>query len=494
MEDLGRTYHEAEEGTHFCKVLNAKHPIKYNWKCLIPGCPMSGKVFTRKEYINEHWRDTRQHGPEWQVQATKPQKPGRKGREGQKSRESSTEERAHLFKATKGLFPRRWQEYKSKELERIKKYAVNEFLARHLNYLRDGLPIPPGPLPDLLLAVECLNLPYIDSWESFKHPQFKVWLKDHLHEVVIGCHRDVFGACIATGIAELNLLLASDVHDQGDRAKKEAANKVKALHAVAACIEEQDSGVVQHLSNHTCAFMDKAQRHYQYICFESNPVQEVDEAVQMRLFDWKGSEAGRQAKRKNGVDGLAHRKRRLQNLGFEEDEAVAKAEGRFSDAEKDDSDEEEKWQPWYHSFDTITEVSSFVVDHPKSKAQILLEWVKKYKSVGARVNVSSARNLEALVEPGITCGDPELTTVLLETDDSTVGISSQPVEAMEVAAENPAHHAGARSFLTPTTRELPNVSLAERRMEVQKNIVPTKLRSEFAIHADKDVNAPANGL
>ncbi|CAM6104357.1 unnamed protein product [Calypogeia fissa] len=153
MEDLGRTYPEAKERTHFYKVLNAKHRIKYEWKCLIPGCPMSGKVFTRKDYINEHWRDTRQHGPEWQVQATKPLKLGRKGREGQKSRESSTEERAHLFKATKGLFPRRWQEYKSKELERIKKYAVNEFLARHLNYLRDGQPIPLGPLPDLLLAV-----------------------------------------------------------------------------------------------------------------------------------------------------------------------------------------------------------------------------------------------------------------------------------------------------------------------------------------------------
>ncbi|CAM6082030.1 unnamed protein product [Calypogeia fissa] len=77
-------------------------------------------------------------------------------------------------------------------------------------------------------------------------------------------------------------------------------------------------------------------------------------------------------------------------------------QGRFSDAEKDDSDEEEKWQPWYASFDTITEVESFVVDHPKSKPHVLLEWAKKYKacdlgkSTAARVNVNSAGNLGSL--------------------------------------------------------------------------------------------------
>ncbi|CAM6104356.1 unnamed protein product [Calypogeia fissa] len=371
--------------------------------------------------------------------------------------------------------------------------------------------------------------------------------------MLTGCHRDMFGACIATGIAQFNSILASVVDEQGDRKKNEVANSLKALHAVASCIEGHDSGVEQHLLNHTCAFMDRAQRHYQYVSFESNPVQEVDEAVQMRFSDWKGSKAGRQAKQKNGVDGLAHRKWRLRNLGFEEDEAIAKAEGRFSDAEKMIQMRKRNGS-LVEPATVMANLDNFIC-HP----EVAQEAVEEPRMGG----LAATNEIVMLDIVTRTCGDPKLTTVslsMLETDatesslnadDTTVGKSSMEVEVPEVAApericnegeqvqcvhvesekeahicnegeqvqcmhvesekeahicnegeqvqcvhveSEEAHHANTRSFLTPTTRELPNASLAERRMEVQKNIVPTKLWSQFATFTDKGDEDPNSGV
>ncbi|CAM6096991.1 unnamed protein product [Calypogeia fissa] len=47
MAEPEEKYPEAEEGKHYVKVPNPKHPTRLDWKCICCGCPNRGP-FSRK--------------------------------------------------------------------------------------------------------------------------------------------------------------------------------------------------------------------------------------------------------------------------------------------------------------------------------------------------------------------------------------------------------------------------------------------------------------
>jgi hypothetical protein len=88
---------EAVVGKDYRKVPTATG--RYNWKCLVPGCPTK-RTFSRKGYFNVHLDKTHSN---LGLRVTASESSGRK--RGPNGREASVDELAKLCKKGKGFFP-----------------------------------------------------------------------------------------------------------------------------------------------------------------------------------------------------------------------------------------------------------------------------------------------------------------------------------------------------------------------------------------------------
>ncbi|CAM6111178.1 unnamed protein product [Calypogeia fissa] len=373
MAEPKEKYPEAKEGKHYIKVPNPKHPTRLDWKCLCRECPNRG-TFSRKEFINKHWIHDHPQGS--QVQSTRPDKPGRKPVDSRESRLSSIQEKAKLIKAQHGFFPWRWQATKSSKLHQVKNQLVKELLTRHFNYLKQGPPPAPGPIPHLLLAFEALDLPYLEKWKHLKYTQFRLWFTDHLHQVLTKPEHQLFRDHMGTKLMALQeMVRTSEGGKKGRKVLTHLKQKLEALTTVvSACREGVWGNQVGHLLEKAISYMEKAENHYWHIGFHANAVKEVHEVLQMDFLDWKFSQRGRERKREVGKQGLSHRKRRLADLGIVEDNDAAILLGRFKDAEQDDSDDDEKYRPHVPPFNVHNEVKKYVRDNLLRRENVLSDW------------------------------------------------------------------------------------------------------------------------
>jgi hypothetical protein len=102
---------EAVPERHYTKVKHATQVGRWNWKCLLPGCPRS-KPYTLKELINKHWE--RDH-PECRLRITAMERPGPKPASGS-GRMLKKSDLIRLCKQQSGFFPKRWKDWKQQKL------------------------------------------------------------------------------------------------------------------------------------------------------------------------------------------------------------------------------------------------------------------------------------------------------------------------------------------------------------------------------------------
>ncbi|CAM6107237.1 unnamed protein product [Calypogeia fissa] len=374
MADHEHGYPEAVEGMHYTEVRPPKHPTRLDFKCIIPSCPQP-RLWSRKDRLNKHWREA--HPPSEVVQALDHCKPGRKPLHSQVTRTSSKEEKARLIRATHGFFPWRWQPAKSQKLDRLKNSLAKEFLTQHLQYLQRGSPPHPGASPDLLLAFEALELPYLDSWECLKHPQYRVWLTKHFNEVLGHPKYKQFREMAETKLLTLqdNLTACNGKkRPRGDMA--DAKQKFRALQVVVSAFGNGGGWVHNgiYLQEAAEQFMEKAGAYFWYKAFHANPREALHEVLRMSYLDWKFSDFARQRKVQVAAQGLKHRQSRLAELGMEEDCNVAMVEGRFADADNHDSENDETYSAVVPAFDIHSDIANFTRDNQILKPEPLLDW------------------------------------------------------------------------------------------------------------------------
>ena len=177
---------EAVVGKDYRKVPSATG--RYNWKCLVPGCPTE-RTFTRKEYFNQHLD---QIHPTLGLKVTASEPSGRK--RGPNGREASMEELAELCKKGKGFFPARWKMAKMARLKQTRQEVVTNYLTTKLDWLRRREEVPHlGPEPDLLLALRVIGEEYLPTWDMLKVDEFRAWLHGHLDALTdLGRWRHIF--------------------------------------------------------------------------------------------------------------------------------------------------------------------------------------------------------------------------------------------------------------------------------------------------------------
>ncbi|CAM6093976.1 unnamed protein product [Calypogeia fissa] len=120
--------------------------------------------------------------------------------------------------------------------------------------------------------------------------------------------------------------------------------------------------------------MEKAEAHYRYRAFHTQPRESLHEVLQMHFLDWKFSNLARQRKLQVATIGLKHRNAKLAELGVHEDYDKAMAEGRFAGAEYDDSEDDGKYSGAIAPFDVYLEVGKFARDNQILHPEPLLEW------------------------------------------------------------------------------------------------------------------------
>ncbi|CAM6107243.1 unnamed protein product [Calypogeia fissa] len=266
-------------------------------------------------------------------------------------------------------------------LETKKKVLANEFLSQHLLHLKQGgPPPPPEELLDLLEAFDALHLPYLETWRHLKYPQFRAWFCKHVDDVPAkaepGAEHHPFRLQMLAKVRELEDGVASCA--TSNRSKKKAMDlnkKLDSLRTVTSLCK--DGGWAENgkeLVQDAIQYMLVVEKHMWYHDFYKNPVEELHGVLQMNFLDWKFSSLGRERKKDVGIIGIAHWKQRLENLGIQEDDATARSEGRFSDAEKEESGEDEPYPAQVSPFRVKTAAREFARDNPKIKPEALVEW------------------------------------------------------------------------------------------------------------------------
>ncbi|CAM6096575.1 unnamed protein product [Calypogeia fissa] len=360
---------EAKDGTHYELVRDPKRAKRFHWKCIVPGCP-SIRTFGTIDGINKHWLSG--HPAKWLVQLRSVA--GGRG---------NSECKLDVLKAQGAYFPWRWQEDKNSKLAQYKKVVVGEFLIQQLRYLQQGRPPEPGPVPHLVLAFEAMSLPYLDGWECLKHPQFRVWFGNHVLEVLLGAEYSEFRA---------------HMHDRLASSEVIGRDTEKSLRITLAAVNGKNDEIGR-LWADALPYIERAEKHFWYTAFNSNPAEEVHQAVLMRFYDWRFSDAGRERKKKVGQLGIAYRQRTLPKYDIVEDKETSMRSGRFDEAGNDDSDGDEQYVVGVAAFRVQDKVHNFVKGNPLLRGHELLEWARKFpvENIGeSTIQVQTTHNLGSL--------------------------------------------------------------------------------------------------